>query len=135
MHTNQSGVGRGFFNLQDVQICNQSLITQLDFGFDPFKGICIAPESPDQPSRYRKPSPNFALEVMADNNLNANEICYVGDRLVDLQTAHAAVTKGVGVRTGLVDVADEVDGSDFADRYRLFDSFESAIGAILKDRQ
>jgi D-glycero-D-manno-heptose 1,7-bisphosphate phosphatase len=135
MHTNQSGVGRGYFGIQDVHACNQEMISQLNFGFNPFKRICIAPESPNEPTLYRKPSPNFAFEVMADDKLSAYEICYVGDRLVDLQTAHAAGTHGVGVRTGLVDVADEMVDADFVSRYTLFDSFESAIRAIMKDSQ
>ncbi len=83
--TNQSGVGRGFFKMKDVDACNERMLSLLNLPSPGFTQICIAPEAPDQPKFYRKPSPKFILEMIEKYKL-AHEQCYmVGDRESDLQ--------------------------------------------------
>lgn len=116
LHSNQSGVGRGLFTLDAVESCNLRMLDLLGFEDDGFERICIAPEHPDEPSVYRKPSPAFAHEVMRHTGFDADEICYIGDRGSDLATAHAAGTRGVGVATGLDDLRAELHALGLADR-------------------
>lgn len=127
LHTNQSGVGRGFFTMREVELCNGRLIEMLG---DVFTAICCAPEAPGQPSAYRKPSPTFASEVMAAHGLAAGEICYVGDRGSDLATAAAAGTLGVGVATGLDDLSSELEALGFGGRFPVFADFLSAMKSL-----
>jgi D-glycero-D-manno-heptose 1,7-bisphosphate phosphatase len=94
MHSNQSGIGRGMFAMSDVVACNQRLIELLDMGPAPFEKICTAPEAPDQPSVYRKPSPRFAQEIIDEYALHPAAVWYLGDRGSALATAHAAGTCG-----------------------------------------
>lgn len=108
LHTNQSGIGRGMFSLEDAVLCNERMIDLLGLGASIFSQICIAPEHPDQPSRYRKPSPQFAWDVAAQYGLEPKSICYIGDRGSDLQTASLAGTSGIGVATGLDDLRAEL---------------------------
>ncbi|MCX6895073.1 MAG: site-specific integrase, partial [Verrucomicrobia bacterium] len=44
----------------------------------------LAPEAPDTPSPYRKPSPLFAREIIRDFALHPDAVCYLGDRGSDL---------------------------------------------------
>jgi D-glycero-D-manno-heptose 1,7-bisphosphate phosphatase len=127
LHSNQSGIGRGLFAPEAVDACNRRMIELLGFGPDVFERICIAPEHPDEPSAYRKPSPAFAHEVMRDFNLAAREICYIGDRGSDLATARAAGTRGVGVATGLDDLRAELRNHGLAEAFPVFDSLHAAI--------
>lgn len=127
LHSNQSGVGRGLFTTEAVDACNRRMLDLLGFGSDDFEQICIAPEHPDKPSVYRKPSPEFAREIMRETGLVPDEICYVGDRGSDLATARAAGTRGVGVATGLDDLRAELRSLGLADVYPVFDSLEEAI--------
>lgn len=125
LHSNQSGVGRGLFELAAVDACNVRMYELLGFPQPIFERICIAPESPDSPSQYRKPSPAFAEEIIRDYGYSLDEVCYIGDRGSDLATAAAAGTRGVGVATGLDDLRAELDALGLS--YPVFDSLEAAI--------
>jgi len=127
LHTNQSGIGRGYFDSQQAAACNDRLVSLLDLGPKPFERICTAPEAPDAPSVYRKPSPAFAREIMNAYGYAPEEICYIGDRGSDLATAAAAATRGVGVATGLDDLRAELRALGLAASYRVFDSLGDAI--------
>src|SRR6266404_187069 len=52
--SNQSGVGRGYFTLSDVERVNQRLLDDLASDGVRFEKIYIAPEAPNTPSRGRK---------------------------------------------------------------------------------
>ncbi len=133
LHSNQSGVGRGLFDVAAVDACNRRLIELLDLGPEPFARICVATEAPGMPSVYRKPSPAFAREVMRDYGLQASQIWYCGDRGSDLETALQAGTRGAGVATGLGDLHAELDASGIAESFPVFASLEHAIAHILRE--
>jgi D-glycero-D-manno-heptose 1,7-bisphosphate phosphatase len=92
--TNQSGINRGYYSLDDALACNRRLEELLGIGFD---GVCIAPERPDEPSRYRKPSPAYLQERIAEDGLDPVACWMVGDKVSDLECGLAA-----GVRAALV---------------------------------
>lgn len=133
LHSNQSGVGRGLFDAAAVEACNRRLIELLDLGPSPFARICVALETPDQPSVYRKPSPAFAQEVMRDFGIPASRVWYCGDRGSDLETARRAGTRGAGVATGLGDLESELDVYGIAESFPVFASLETAIAHILHE--
>jgi D-glycero-D-manno-heptose 1,7-bisphosphate phosphatase len=91
LFTNQSGVGRGMFTMETVHRCNERMTQLLGIGF---VDTCIAPEAPDQPSVYRKPSPKFIVEMIAKHGLNPRSSWMVGDSDADVQAGLNA-----GVRT------------------------------------
>lgn len=97
LFTNQSGVGRGMFPLSAVHAVNQRMETLLGFAAPVFAGICIAPEAPDQPSEYRKPSPRFIEEMLLRDGLVRNESWMVGDAPSDWEAGWRA-----GIRAGAV---------------------------------
>ncbi len=131
LHSNQSGVGRGYFTLENVEACNRRLIELIDLGAAPFARICIAPERPDEPSKYRKPSPLFAREIAVEFGIALDELCYVGDRGSDLEAAERAGTQGVGVSTGLENLHEEIAAADLARTYSIFARFDAAIEYLL----
>jgi D-glycero-D-manno-heptose 1,7-bisphosphate phosphatase len=99
--TNQSGVGRGYFTLAEVETVNQHLRAELAREGVRFEKIYIAPEAPDQPSRGRKPSPQFLFDARDEFNLNLAESFMVGDKLIDLECGwNAGVKMSILVRTG-----------------------------------
>jgi D-glycero-D-manno-heptose 1,7-bisphosphate phosphatase len=103
--TNQSGIGRGLHSLDDVLRCNARMEELIGSPTPLFTEICIAPESPDQPSHYRKPSPRFILESIARHGLNPAQCWMVGDREADVQAGLNAHIHAAAVCTGKYDAA------------------------------
>ena len=99
--SNQSGVGRGYFTLAEVERVNEHLANELARQGVRFEKIYIAPEAPDQPSRGRKPSPQFLFDARDEFGLDLAESFMVGDKLIDLECGwNAGVKKSILVRTG-----------------------------------
>ncbi len=85
--TNQSGVGRGYYTLEEAHACNQRMLELLNLPSPGIRQIQIAPEAPGEPSLYRKPSPRFILEKTEEYHLDPH-LCYmVGDSIRDIETA------------------------------------------------
>ena len=104
LHTNQSGVGRGYFNFEDVVKCNNKMLEIINLGDNIFKEICIAPDYPPFEKTYRKPSPLFANEIIDKYNIERDSIIYIGDSISDLRTAKNVGCKAYGVMSGGYDL-------------------------------
>ncbi len=100
LFTNQSGIGRGFFALEDAVACNEHMVELLGLGPDLFTDICIAPEHPDDAPVYRKPNPRFILESIEKHGLDPARCYMVGDRRSDWETGLNAGIRAVAVETG-----------------------------------
>ena len=99
--TNQSGVGRGYFTLADVENVHQHLIAELELKGVRFEKIYVAPEAPDQASRGRKPSPQFLFDARQEFGLDLQQSYMIGDKLIDLACGwNAGVKRSILVRTG-----------------------------------
>jgi D-glycero-D-manno-heptose 1,7-bisphosphate phosphatase len=99
--TNQSGVGRGYFTLADVERVHRRLEALLAGHQVRFQRIYVAPEAPGQPVHGRKPSPRFLLEACAEFQLDPASSYMIGDKLIDLQTGwNAGLKAAILVRTG-----------------------------------
>lgn len=99
--SNQSGVGRGYFTLADVDRVNAHLARELGRQGIVFQKIYLAPEAPDQPSRGRKPSPQFLFDARDEFGLSLADSYMVGDKLIDLECGwNAGVKRSFLVRTG-----------------------------------
>ena len=101
MVTNQSGVGRGKFPLDDVHRVHEHLGRELAKEEVQFEKIYIAPEAPDAPSRGRKPSPQFLFDARDEFGIDLAHSYMVGDKLIDLECGwNAGVEHSILVRTG-----------------------------------
>ncbi len=99
--TNQSGVGRGYFTLEDVVKVHAHLAAELADQGVKFERIYVAPEHPEAPSRGRKPSPQFLFDARDAFGIDLGESYIIGDKLIDLECGwNAGVKKSILVRTG-----------------------------------
>jgi D-glycero-D-manno-heptose 1,7-bisphosphate phosphatase len=66
-----------------------------------FDKVYIAPEAPGQPSRGRKPLPQFLFDARDEFDLDLSQSYIVGDKLIDLECGwNAGVRRSILVRTG-----------------------------------
>jgi len=101
MVSNQSGVGRGYFTMGDVETVHRHLTAGLARDGVRFEKIYVAPEAPDQPSRGRKPSPQFLFDARDEFGMDLGGSFMIGDKLIDLECGwNAGVKKSLLVRTG-----------------------------------
>lgn len=91
MASNQSGIGRGFFNESDCIRVNQSLEARLGLTFDALE-VCV--HRPEDNCRCRKPKPYMIERILKDFGCNPADAFYAGDKKSDMEAGHAA-----GVRT------------------------------------
>jgi histidinol-phosphate phosphatase family protein len=99
--TNQSGVGRGYFTMADVDQVNARVVQEFQPHGVTFQKFYIAPEAPDQPSRGRKPSPQFLLDAREEFGMDLATSFMIGDKLIDLECGwNAGVRASLLVRTG-----------------------------------
>jgi len=99
--SNQSGVGRGYFTLEDVERVNERLAEDLDRQGVHFEKIYVAPEAPETPSRGRKPSPQFLFDARDEFHLDLAQSFMIGDKLIDMECGwNAGLQRCILVRTG-----------------------------------
>ncbi len=99
--TNQSGIGRGYYTEADMHRVNARLLELLAPDGVRIGKIYFAPESPDQPSRGRKPSPQFLFDACAELGADLARSFMIGDKLIDLECGwNAGVKQSILVRTG-----------------------------------
>ena len=99
--SNQSGVGRGYFTLADVDRVHEQLTGEMAREGVRFEKIYVAPEAPDRPSRGRKPSPQFLFDAREEFGVDLSRSYLIGDKLIDLECGwNAGVKKSLLVRTG-----------------------------------
>ena len=100
LFTNQSGIGRGYYTIEDAHRVNARMEELIGLPRPLFTEIGIAPEAPDQPSLYRKPSPRFILEMIAQHQLNPAQCIMVGDRESDIEAGLNAKIPSVAICSG-----------------------------------
>ncbi len=99
--TNQSGVGRGYFTLADVERVNRRVAEEFARHGVRFTHVYVAPEAPDQPSRGRKPSPQFLFDARDEFGVDLARSYLIGDKRIDLECGWRAGVKAcLLVRTG-----------------------------------
>jgi D-glycero-D-manno-heptose 1,7-bisphosphate phosphatase len=130
LHTNQSGVSRNFFKIEDAISCNNKLIELLGMGENIFEKICIAEDYPAKEDSYRKPSPKFGLEIIEKYKINKQNLFYVGDSTSDLETALNIGCKCFGVNTGLIDLKSSEENKI---RFDISENLYEVVNKILKN--
>lgn len=102
LFTNQSGIGRGMFTIEDTRRVNARMEELLGLPAPVFDGVCVAPEGPGEPAVYRKPSPRFILETLKARSLDPAQCWMVGDSAADIRAGLSAGIRAAALRTGRV---------------------------------
>jgi len=132
--TNQSGIGRGYYTLEDMHRVNARVEERFRESGVQFEKIYYAPEAPEEPSRGRKPSPEFLFDARDEFAVDLSRSYMVGDKRVDLECGwNAGVKRSLLVRTGY-GAEWEAKLADDAKRAMIVDNVAAAAEWILGDR-
>jgi D-glycero-D-manno-heptose 1,7-bisphosphate phosphatase len=102
--TNQSGIGRGFFTLDQYRAVEVEVLRQV--GPDLIGATYFCPDSPGTPSKCRKPAPGMILEAARDHRVDLARSLFIGDKEIDAECGHNAGVRTIRVRTGFDKMTD-----------------------------
>lgn len=95
--TNQSGIGRGYFTVEEFWAVQLELLRQLG---DVIDASYMAPDHPDTPSPRRKPAPGMILEATAEHGIDLSRSWMIGDKAIDVECGRNAGVRTILVETG-----------------------------------
>jgi D-glycero-D-manno-heptose 1,7-bisphosphate phosphatase len=105
--TNQSGIARGYFSAEVLELVNASLVEQLDAEGARLSGLYVCRHHPRegeppycQDCECRKPKPGMLLRAASDLGLDLTRSWTVGDKPSDILAGHRAGTRTILVLTG-----------------------------------
>jgi D-glycero-D-manno-heptose 1,7-bisphosphate phosphatase len=96
--TNQSGIGRGFFTVDEYRCVESEMSRQLGHGLIDATYFC--PDVPGQYSSHRKPSPGMILQAKREHEVDLERSFLIGDKEIDVECGHNAGVRTIRVQTG-----------------------------------
>lgn len=91
--TNQSGIGRGYFDEAALAILHDTLRARLAATHVEITGIYHCPHAPQDDCDCRKPAPGLIRRAVAEHDIDVARSILIGDKASDLAAGRAA---GVG---------------------------------------
>lgn len=98
--TNQSGIGRGLFDMQTLNDMHGKMHKLVHQAGGEISGIWFCPHTAEHRCTCRKPQPGMIHDILERFQTDAAEVYLVGDSLRDLQAIAAAGGQAVLVKTG-----------------------------------
>lgn len=98
--TNQSGIGRGYYNVDTMHDMHKKLANCLNLFNASIDHIEFCPHVPDDNCACRKPKPGMLKTIIERFGVEASNTCFVGDTLSDLAAAEHAKMPFALVKTG-----------------------------------
>ncbi|OOG63082.1 HAD family hydrolase [Sinorhizobium sp. A49] len=98
--TNQSGVGRGYFTMGDVDACNRRVDELLAEHGVSLGGWFVCPHAPNEACACRKPRPGLLDQAMSVQKVDLGESYVIGDKDSDVLLGESRGMRGVLVLSG-----------------------------------
>lgn len=98
--TNQSGVGRGYYDTEMLARIHQKMADELAVFGGQIDAIFCCPHHPDNECECRKPKPGLLLQIQKKYQVALADIFFIGDSMRDIKTAQSAGCKPILVLTG-----------------------------------
>lgn len=91
--TNQSGIGRGYYTLNDFLTLNEWMLENFKKQGIEIKKVYFCPHAPQLNCPCRKPKPGMILQAKAEFNVDLGASILVGDKDSDIQAGKNAGIK------------------------------------------
>ena len=131
--TNQSGIARGLFTLDDLNQIHHKMYKQLSDIGGAIEAIFFCPHSEQENCNCRKPCPGLFHEFANHFGVRLTNVPAVGDSLRDLQAAAISGALPVLVRTGkgLRTLKSDMEG---VEETPVYDNLAAFVDSFLKDK-
>src|SRR5438128_9360483 len=96
--TNQSGIGRGLFTVEQYRAVEAEVLRQLGAGLIDATYCC--PDVPGQHSSCRKPAPGMIVEATRQHQIDLTRSFLIGDKEIDVECGRNAGVRTIRVKTG-----------------------------------
>lgn len=98
--TNQSGIGRGYYELHDMRAIQEMIEAELKSSGIVFDGFYFCPHTPDEHCNCRKPEPGLLLQAASEMGINLNNSWMIGDKPSDVLAGQRAGCQSILIGTG-----------------------------------
>ena len=88
--TNQSGLGRGLFDVAALNSVHERMMKALALHGGRIDAVFYCPHAPDEACHCRKPEPGLLEQIAHRFGVSLGGVPYIGDSLRDMQAAAAA---------------------------------------------
>ncbi len=122
--TNQSAIGRGFFDRERLQEINRRLTEMLSRGGVRLDAILVCPHTPDDACACRKPEPGLVLAAAKELGFDPAQAFVIGDKACDIELGQRLGATTLLVQTGYGN--EELAGGKVNPDYVVADLAEAA---------
>lgn len=98
--TNQSGVGRGYFDWTRLELIHQRLCALLAAEGIQLDGIYVCPHHPSDGCTCRKPQGELLDKAAREHYFKPSEAFVIGDKIIDIELGKQVGATTLLVRTG-----------------------------------
>lgn len=98
--TNQSGVGRGYFDTAALDRVHERMLAMLSSNDIRIDGIYHCPHTPEDRCACRKPKPGMVIRAAVEHGFDPKQSYVIGDKACDIDLGRCVGATSVLVRTG-----------------------------------
>jgi D-glycero-D-manno-heptose 1,7-bisphosphate phosphatase len=129
--TNQSGVGRGLFDMVTLNAIHEKMMGALSQVGGRVEAIFFCPHAANVGCDCRKPAIGMFVEISQRYSIPLSHVPCIGDSLRDLQAAQAAGAQPILVKTGKGERTIAAGGLPAGTR--IFDDLAEAVRTLIKE--
>ena len=129
--TNQSGIARGYFSIEDLERIHARMIAELATHGAVIDGIYYCPHHPDEGCDCRKPRTALFEKAIKDFEIHTASSFVIGDRMLDMEAGRNVGCKTILVPEDKERVREEMEDSTVTPDF-VGEDFSSAVNWILE---
>lgn len=130
--SNQSGIGRGYFDFNTLNAMHDKLKDLLAEVGGSVDGLFYCPHTPEDHCNCRKPAPGLYQQIARQFNVDLTGVPIIGDSLRDIEAAWAVGASPILVRTGKG--LRTLESSKNLENVPVFDDLAEAVDALLNEQ-
>ncbi|MES2207340.1 MAG: D-glycero-beta-D-manno-heptose 1,7-bisphosphate 7-phosphatase [Pseudomonadota bacterium] len=131
--TNQSGIGRGLFDIDALNRIHQKMHKMVATAGGLIEAVFFCPHSAESRCECRKPKPGMLHEIERRYGISIKGVPFVGDSLRDLQAAVSAHALPFLVLTGKGEKT--LEQGNLPPHTRIFPSLAAVVDTLLLEEE